>query len=79
MKTIMLILVLTIVHSLAVNVSASEKDDPGSIFDSVLSRYVSEDGLVDYKGLKEDKEFKKYIEYLAIKYLDYDWGLNEQK
>lgn len=65
MKTIMLMLVLIIVHGLAVNVSASEKDDPGSIFDSILSRYVSEDGLVDYKGLKKDKEFKKYIEYLS--------------
>ncbi len=65
MKTIMLMLVLIIAHGLAVNVSASEKDDPGSIFDSVLSRYVSEDGSVDYKGLKEDKEFKKYIEYLS--------------
>ncbi len=65
MKTIMFMLVLTIVHGLAVEISASEKDVPGSIFDSVLSRYVSEDGLVDYKGLKKNKEFKKYIEYLS--------------
>jgi hypothetical protein len=61
----MLMLVLIIVHGMAVNVSASEKDDPGSIFDIVLSRSVSDEGLVDYKGLKKDKEFKKYIEYLS--------------
>jgi len=65
MKTIMLMLVLAIVQGLAVKVSASEKDNPGSIFDSVLSRYVSEYGLVDYKGLKKDKGFKEYIEYLS--------------
>ena len=65
MKTIILMLVLIIVHGLAVNVSASEKDNPGAIFDSVLNRYVSADGLVDYKGLKKDKEFKEYIEYLS--------------
>ncbi|MFQ5687314.1 MAG: DUF547 domain-containing protein, partial [Candidatus Scalindua sp.] len=65
MKIIMLMLVLAIVQGLAIKVSASEKDDPGSIFDSILSRYVSEGGLVDYKGLKEDKGFKKYIEYLS--------------
>lgn len=65
MKIIMLILFLTIVHGLAVNVSASEKTDPVSIFDSILDRYVTADGLVDYKGLKEDKEFERYIEYLS--------------
>jgi len=58
-------LVLVIAEGLTINVSASEKDDSGSIFDSVLSRYVSAEGLIDYKGLKKDKEFKKYIEYLA--------------
>jgi hypothetical protein len=65
MKTIILMLILTMVYGLAITVSASEKDDPGQIFDSVLSRYVSEDGLVDYKGLKKDKEFKQSIEYLS--------------
>ncbi|KHE92403.1 MAG: DUF547 domain-containing protein [Candidatus Scalindua rubra] len=65
MKTIILMLVLTIVQGLAVEVSASEKDSPDAIFDRILNRYVSEDGLVDYKGLKKDNEIKKYIEYLS--------------
>ncbi|MCR4343498.1 MAG: DUF547 domain-containing protein, partial [Candidatus Scalindua sp.] len=65
MKTIILMLVLTIVHGLAIKVSASERDNPGSIFDGLLGRYVSEEGLVDYKGLKNDNGIKKYIEYLS--------------
>lgn len=65
MKSVMVILVLAIVHGLAANVSASEKVDPESIFNSVLDRYVSEDGLVDYKELKKNEGFKKYIEYLS--------------
>jgi len=65
MKSVMLMIILTIVCGLTAAVSASEKDDPGQIFDSILSRYVSEDGLVDYKGLKKDKVIMKYIEYLS--------------
>jgi len=64
-KFIVLILVFIIGHSMMATVSASEKDDPDSIFDGILGRYVSEDGFVNYKGLKEDKEFEKYIEYLS--------------
>ena len=64
MKFLVLILVLIIGHSMMTTVSASEKDDPDSIFDGILGRYVSADGFVNYKGLKEDKEFERYIEYL---------------
>ena len=65
MKTIMTMLFLIIACGLAIHVSASEKAYPDSLFDTVLRRYVSENGLVDYKGLKEDDEFEKYIEYLS--------------
>ena len=65
MKMIMLMLFLTLMYGLAVNASASEMTDPVSVFDTILSRYVSENGLVDYEKLKEDDEFKKYIEYLS--------------
>ncbi|MDR4499563.1 MAG: DUF547 domain-containing protein [Candidatus Scalindua sp.] len=65
MKMIMTMLFLIIACGLAVHVSASEKSDPDFLFDTVLNRYVSENGLVDYKGLKEDDEFEKYIEYLS--------------
>ncbi len=65
MKFMVLILILIIGHSMMTTVSASEKDDPDSIFDGILGRYVSEDGFVNYKGLKEDKELERYIEYLS--------------
>lgn len=65
MKIKMLTLFLAIMHGLAANASASEKTDPVLIFDTILSRYVTADGLVDYKGLKKEKEFRKYIEYLS--------------
>ncbi len=65
MKFIITMLVLTIVLGTAITVSASGNDDPNSLLDSVLGRYVSKDGLVDYKGLKKNKDFMKYIEYLS--------------
>ncbi len=65
MKFMVLILVLIIGHSMMVTTYASERDDPDSIFDGTLGRYVSADGFVNYKGLKEDKEFERYIEYLS--------------
>ena len=65
MKFIITMLVLTMIHGTAITVSASGNDDPNSLFDGVLGRYVSKDGLVDYKGLKKDKDFMRYIEYLS--------------
>ncbi len=65
MKFLVLILVLIMSHSIVATISASQKDDPDSIFDGILSRHVSKDGLVNYKGLKEDDELIRYIEYLS--------------
>ncbi len=65
MKVIILILVLIMSHSMVAAISASQKDVPDSIFDGVLSRHVSKDGLVNYKGLKGDEGFMRYIEYLS--------------
>lgn len=67
MKHIALTIALLIFSGIAISSSASEMDDPDSIFDGVLSRHVSEDGLVDYKGLAKDTEFIKYIDYLSNK------------
>lgn len=65
MKFIITMLVLAMIHGMAITISASGNDDPNSLFDRVLNRYVSKDGLVNYKGLKEDKEFRDYIEYIS--------------
>ena len=65
MKLIITMLVLTMIYGTAITVSASGNDDPSSLLDSVLGRYVSKDGLVHYKGLKKDKDFIRYIEYLS--------------
>lgn len=64
-KITLLMFVCITANAIATTVYAFEKDDPDSIFDAVLSRYVSKDGLVNYKGLKGDKEFMKYIKYLS--------------
>lgn len=66
MKFIILITVLIMIHAgIIITASASGNDDADSILDGILNRYVSKDGLVDYKGLKEDKNFAKSIEYLS--------------
>jgi len=65
MKYSILILVLIIGNCMFLTVFASENNTPESTYDGVLSRYVSQEGLVDYKGLKKDKDFMKYIEYLS--------------
>jgi hypothetical protein len=65
MKIILVMLVFLTALGMTTTVSASEKDDPDSIFDSVLSHHVSLDGLVNYNGLRDDKKFTMYIEYLS--------------
>lgn len=67
MKLIALTIALSIFHGIAISSPASEMDDPDSIFDGVLSRHVSEDGLIDYKCLAKDTEFIKYTDYLSNK------------
>ena len=61
------ILVLIMVASTGIlhTTFADKNSDYTSRFDHVLHRYVSEDGLVDYKGLKNDAEFPEFIQYLA--------------
>ncbi|MGR3176704.1 MAG: DUF547 domain-containing protein [Candidatus Anammoxibacter sp.] len=59
------VLIIVTYTGIAPNTFASENDDPVSGFDRVLDRHVTNDGLVDYKGLKKDKEFFVFIKYLS--------------
>lgn len=65
MRIVILFSIFALALFMMVAVSASSDDDPDSIFDGVLSRHVSRDGFVNYKGLNEDKGFVRYIEYLS--------------
>ncbi len=50
---------------MVITVYAAEENDPNTLYDRILKQYVTEDGMVDYKSLKGDKEFEKYREYLS--------------
>lgn len=44
-------------------IAASEHIDPLLKYDKVLSRYVTDDGLVNYKGIKDDNDFPEIVKY----------------
>ena len=60
-----LVLIMVACTGILHTASADESSDYASRFDHVLHRYVSEDGLVNYNGLKNDTEFPEFIQYLA--------------
>lgn len=62
---IIILLIPILILGMAITVYAAEENDPNTIYDRILKQYVTEDGMVDYKALKEDKEFEKYIKYLS--------------
>ncbi|MGR3218799.1 MAG: DUF547 domain-containing protein [Candidatus Anammoxibacter sp.] len=59
------VLIIATYTCITPNVFASANEDPVSKFDRVLGRHVTNDGLVDYIGLKKDKEFFEFIKYIA--------------
>lgn len=63
--SIAFLLAFTMVPGIMVLASGAGGDDTDSLYDKVLARYVSGEGMVDYKGLQKDKDFSKYIEYLS--------------
>ncbi len=65
MKFMIPMFVMTMIHGMSMTVFASGKDDANSVLDRVLGRYVSEDGMVNYKGLQTDKDFPGYIKHLS--------------
>lgn len=56
----------------------SEQIVDHSIWDELLKKHVKENGLVDYKGFKNDrKKLDKYLKVLSSKNPSEDWGANE--
>lgn len=60
-----ILLVPILILGIVITVYAAEENDPNTIYDRILKQYVTEDGMVDYKALKRDKEFEEYREYLS--------------
>lgn len=51
-----------------------------NIFNELLQKYVSEDGLVDYVAFKKElPKLKQYLNYLEKTSLDNSWSANQQK
>jgi len=49
-----------------------------STWNSLLKKHVSESGMVDYKGFKNDRaELNKYLKMLSSQEPTEDWGTNE--
>jgi len=56
----------------------SEQIVDHSIWDELLKKHVKENGLVDYKDFKNDREkLDKYLKVLSSKNPSEDWGANE--
>jgi hypothetical protein len=60
-----ILLVSILVLGMVITVYAAEENDPNAIYDRILKQYVTKDGMVNYKDLKGNKEFEKYIDYLS--------------
>ncbi|MDZ4821848.1 MAG: DUF547 domain-containing protein [Flavobacteriales bacterium] len=50
-----------------------------ALYDQVLQKYVSDDGKVNYKGLKEDSDFRIVLESIALMHPTARWTRDEQK
>lgn len=50
------------------------------VFDTLLKKHVTKDGLVDYQSFKTDlPQLKKYTDYLATTIPNDSWSVNKQK
>ncbi|QNM85561.1 DUF547 domain-containing protein [Polaribacter pectinis] len=58
----------------------SQANAQTAIFNDLLQKHVTKDGIVDYKSFKEDKaKLDSYISYLEKTSLDNSWSENKQK
>lgn len=48
------------------------------VYDKLLQKYVSADGLVDYKGLRKDEAFGACLTTMALTHPDRSWSRDEQ-
>ena len=64
--------------NLTYKISANENVDHKS-WDSLLKKYVDENGFVDYKGFLNDREkLTNYLEYLSLNTPDSNWSVQEK-
>ncbi|MDP5094018.1 MAG: DUF547 domain-containing protein, partial [Polaribacter sp.] len=50
------------------------------VFDTLLKKHVTKDGLVDYQSFKKDlPQLTKYTDYLATTIPNDSWSVNKQK
>ncbi len=79
---IFFISVLTIIVISATAQPKGNSDHPPSnqLYTKILQKYVNSSGLVNYKGLKNDKaEFDQYLKILSAIHPSDKWSNNEKK
>ncbi|QTE22127.1 DUF547 domain-containing protein [Polaribacter cellanae] len=69
-----------IILALITILTFSQVNAQTSIFNDLLQKHVTKDGVVDYKAFKEDKtKLDSYISYLEKTSPDKSWSKNKQK
>lgn len=77
--TIACVLIFTIGTTNAQNDEKSSNGSVENTWDELLTKYVTVDGLVDYKGFASEKQkLEKYIDFIKLNYPDDSWSDNEK-
>jgi len=78
MKNLIIILSLALISPSYASAAVTSSPDH-SIWNSILQRYVSSDGKVDYSGIKGDRRFSDYLRTLSGSHPDDSWSKAEKK
>ena len=77
--TIVTVLIFTIGTTNAQNDEKSSNGSFKNTWDELLAKYVTDDGLVDYKGFGSDKQkLEKYIDFIKLNNPEDSWSDNEK-
>ena len=77
MKKLFIILAILSVNQGYASAGGSASPDH-AVWNSILQRFVSSDGKVDYSGIKGDKRFSEYLLTLGGSHPDDSWSRQEQ-